>query len=345
MLLLIEQDFLSASGGQGQVMKNHISILKWTEDCLTSKGYSLQHSPEIIQETPWSNVFRFSTLKGDVYLKQPAPLLAQEAKIIQLLAHQFNANVPAVIAINDDLHCFLMNDAGCSLRKYLQAEYQPDLLCQSIKSFASFQRSTEDNIEPFFALEVPDWRLNKLPQLYEQIINQADFLKADGMTDEELQTLHDLSPQISEELKLLSEYNIPHTIVQPDFNTNNILICPDTNQFTFIDLGELAISHPFFSLHNFLYTATIHHGVKEKDAIWYQLQDACIENWLELGSKRQILNAFTLARKLWPIYSACVNYHFMYCVDLQALNTWYANKPNRLAGAFREYITDLQRNA
>ena len=74
------------------------------------------------------------------------------------------------------------------------------------------------------------------------------------------------------------------------------------------------------------------------DKTWYQLQDACIENWLELGTKEQLLKAFTLAKKLWPIYSACVNYRFMHCVNLQALNSWYADKPNRLAGAFRQYI-------
>jgi hypothetical protein len=319
-------------------MKNHISILKWATDWLIANGYSQQHSPEIIQETPWSNVFRLSTSNGDIYLKQPVPLLAQEAKILQLLAHQFKVNVPVVIAINDDLHCFLMKDAGLSLRKYLKTEFNPDLLCQSIKNFAAFQRSTENNIEPFFALDVPDWRLNKLPQLYEFIISQAEFLKADGMTEEELKILHDLRPKVSDELKTLSQYQIPETIVQPDFNTNNILISPDRNQFTFIDLGELAISHPFFSLHNFLYQATIHHGVKEKEETWRQLQDACIENWLEFGTKSQLLTAFILAKKLWPIYSACVNYHFMHCVDLQALNSWYANKPNRLAGVFREYI-------
>lgn len=319
-------------------MKNHTNIFKWAIDCLVSQKYSFEHLPEIVQETPWSNVFRFITSKGGIYLKQPAPLLAQEAKILQLLAHQFNASVPVVIAINDDLHCFLMQDAGISLRKYLKNEFHSNLLPQAIKAFTALQRSVENDIEPFLALKVSDWRLNKLPLLYEQIICQADFLKADGLTDEELQILHDLYPQISEEFKLLSEYNIPETMIQPDCNTNNILICPETNQFTFIDLGELAISHPFFCLHHFLYTATIHHGIKEMDKIWHQIQDACIENWLELETRERLLKAFVLARKLWPIYSACVNYRFMHCVDLNALNSWYANKPNRLAGAFRQYI-------
>ena len=116
-------------------MKKHINIIKWATDVLISKGYSPQYSPEIIQETPWSNVFRFSTSQGNIYLKQPVPLLAQEAKILQLLADQFNANVPVVIAINDDLHCFLMKDAGLSLRQYLKTAPHPDLLCQSIKKF------------------------------------------------------------------------------------------------------------------------------------------------------------------------------------------------------------------
>lgn len=320
-------------------MKNNVLIIQWARNILISKNYVLQYPPEIIQDTPWSKVIRFLTSKGHIYLKQPAPLLAQEAKILQLLADQFNASVPVVIAINDDLHCFLMKDAGISLRQYIKNDFRPDLLCQSIKAFTAFQRSTENNIEPFLALGLSDWRLNKLPQVYEKIINHVDFLKADGITDRELQILHDLSPKVSEEFKLLSEYNISETVVQPDFNTNNLLIRPDTHQLIFIDLGELAISHPFFSLHNFLHTATIYHEIKKEGVIWNQLQEVCIENWLESGRTRsQLMKVLKLTRSLWPIYSACVNYHFMHCVDLEALNSWYANKPNRLAKIFRQYI-------
>jgi len=58
-------------------MKKHSNIIKWATDLLISKGYLIQHSFEIIQETPWSNVFRFSTSKGNVFLKQPAPLLGR----------------------------------------------------------------------------------------------------------------------------------------------------------------------------------------------------------------------------------------------------------------------------
>lgn len=95
---------------------------------------------------------------------------------------------------------------------------------------------------------------------------------------------------------------ISETVVQPDLNTNNILISPETQQFTIIDLGELAISHQFFSLHNFLYTATIHHGVKEHDLIWHQMINACIENWLGLWPKAKFLDGYMLS-KLHAIHS------------------------------------------
>lgn len=319
-------------------MKDHSDIIGWAMASLESKHYSLSKQPELIQETPWSNVIRLSTKQGDFYLKQPAPLLATEASIVLYLAAQMNASVPQIVASSDELHCFLMKDAGISLRQFLCLGNREDFFCQAIKEFTAFQRSTEGYIKPLLQLGMPDWRLNQLPDLYKEIINDKDFLKADGVTESELDKLNYLYPLVVEQLQALSEYGIAETVVQPDFNTNNILINTATQRFTMIDLGELAISHPFFSLHNFLYTATIHHGIKEQDLIWQQMLDACIENWLDIRPKTKLLEGYALSRTLWPIYSACVHYHFMHCVDLKALNAWYGDKPQRLAKAFRHYI-------
>ena len=54
---------------------------------------------------------------------------------------------PGVIDINEDLHCFLMKDAGLNLRAYLKNEFQPDLLIQAIREFTEIQRSTEKHGE------------------------------------------------------------------------------------------------------------------------------------------------------------------------------------------------------
>jgi hypothetical protein len=326
--------------GVGNMLKidSHAPVIKWATDCLIAKGYSLQEPPEILLETPWSKVVRFSTSQYDVYLKQMPPAISLDPKIIQLLANQCQASVPVVIATNDSLNCFLMKDAGINLRAYLKTEFKPELLCQAIKDFTTIQRSTEYHIQSFLALGVPDWRLDKFSKVYDHIINQTDFLKADGMTDNELKILQDLSPKVAEQCELLFQYQIPETLVQLDFNSNNILFDPGTKKMTLIDLGEAVISHPFFSLHNFLYTATIHHGVKEGDQTYQQLQNACFENWLELATKKRLLEGFMLAKKLWPIYGAFGCYRLMKSIDIQAFRSWYANKPNRLADSFREYI-------
>lgn len=322
-------------------MSNQTYILKWATDCLVSKGYTIEQSPEIMLETPWSTVIRFVTSKGYLYLKQTPPAIFVEPTIIQILANQFQVNVPYVIAINNELHCFLMKDGGENLRAYLKTDFQPNLLCRAIKEYAAIQRSTEDHLAPFFALGVPDWRTAKLPLLYDHIINQEDLLKDDGMTDNELRALHDLRPQFLEQCEILLQYQIPETIAIYDINTNNVLIDLNTKKMTFIDLGEAVITHPFLSLHTYLHQAIIHHSVKEGDQVYCQLQDACFENWLGFATKNQLLEAFALAKKLWPIYSVLSMYRLINIIGLQAFKSFYAKRPNRMANFLKEYIKSV----
>lgn len=130
-------------------MGNQERILKWARDLLVANGYSVEKLPETVLSTPWSSVIRFSTLTGDIYLKQtpPSPYLSNEPKIIRLLSEKFYASVPDLIASNDDLHCFLMHDAGKPLREMLKVKFKPELLCEAIKQFATIQRSTEVSIQ------------------------------------------------------------------------------------------------------------------------------------------------------------------------------------------------------
>lgn len=319
-------------------MQDFNIFTKWATFCLASKGYAIQHSPEIVLSTPWSVVIRFSTSTEDFYLKQTPPAISAEPQIIKLLSEQFHASVPIVIAINEDLHCFLMHDAGKVLRDTLKEKFSPSLLCQAIKEYAAIQRSTEDNVEKFIKLGVPDWRLSKLPILYDQILKQRDFLKADGMTDKELQTLQGLRPKFLAQCESLSSYGIPETIGIPDFNDNNTLYDPNTRIMTFIDWGEASITHPFFSLYNIIEQSIIHHGIKESDTNHNKLQHACLEEWLGLVTEKRLLKAFNLSKQLRAIYDTLGYYRLMTSVDLQALNSYYANKPNRLAGHLRKYI-------
>lgn len=319
-------------------MNNQMPLLKWGTDCLVSQGYSIQQSPEMLLSTPWSTVIRFSTSVGNVYLKETAPFISLEPHIFKALAEKFNANVPVVIAINDNLHCFLTNDAGKPLRETLKAEFRPDLLCQAIIQFAEIQRATEVHIDTFIKLGVPDWRLDKFPVLYDQMISQTAFLNEEGITNKELEILQNLSPQFSSQCASLSNYGIPETLGFHDFHDNNILIEPNTKKMTFIDFGETAIIHPFFSLYTCLWQSMKHHGVMEGDSTYQKLQEACFENWLKFITKDKLLEVFILIKLLWSIYSALDCYRVMVGVDLQAYRSFYANRPSLLGKYLREYI-------
>ncbi len=323
-------------------MNTQLESINWATDFLRSKDYALLTAPAVVVETPWSIVVRFATNRGDIYLKQTPPALALEAKIIRLLAQQFHASVPTVLAEQEDLHCFLMQDAGITLRKYLQsvpeAEDEPDLLFKSIRNYTAVQRSVEMQVEAFLTLGVPDWRLDKLPQLYNAMLSDSELLIADGITDKELQTLQTLSPTFAEQCALLARYSIVETLVQQDFHTNNILIDPDTLKMTFVDLGETVITHPFFSLHTFLRQAITHHGVSQLDHTYSLLQQVYIEGWSKSAERYAILEAFMFSKKLWPIYSALGCYRLMKAVDLEAYETYYADRPNQLSGYIREYL-------
>ena len=215
-------------------------IIQWSYKYLSSHGYTLKSNlPENVQNTPWSYVIRFATTDGYIYLKQTPALLALEASIIQILRDQFHASVPKVIAHNAELNCFLMKDAGKSLREILKQKFDETLLCKAIDQFTSLQLAVADRVDIFLDMGVPDWRLDKLPDLYKELLSQKDILIADGLSEIEISELEKLLPKVSNLCKKLSGYSIKQSIVQPDFNDNNTLIDEISQKITIIDLGEI----------------------------------------------------------------------------------------------------------
>ena len=235
---------------------SHAETIEWAMKVLEKT----EINTEIIVQTPWSSVLRIKAGDEVFYLKITPQLIALEAKIIKIFRDQFCASVPAVVAHNAALRCFLMKDSGASLRSILKKKFDTDLLCKAIEQFTALQITVADHVDDFINIGVPDWRLNKLPDLYKTAIFQKDLLTADGPPEFEVKELEDLLPKITCLCERLSGYAIKQTIVQPDFNDNNTLIDHQSKAITIIDLGEISISHPFFSLLNCLHVikSTMH---------------------------------------------------------------------------------------
>ncbi len=290
------------------------------------------------------SVTRFLTSNGVVYLKQTPPALSIELKITEILYEKFHAPVPEIIDKNKDLSCFLMKDAGIPLREIQKSNFQPDLLTKTLQKYTNLQVAVQNNINSFLELGMPDWRLEKLPLLYQRMVNKEALLKREGLTTDELKALHKLHPIITAMCELLSNYQIPETLNHCDFHDNNVLIESDTNNLTIIDWGEVVISHPFFSLISFVSTSAYRYSITETDKIFIEWEDVCLENWLNLGVKSSLLGAFRLAKKLWPIYSALGYYRLMISSHssslVDELNEWFSIGRNkgRLAGYFRVFM-------
>jgi hypothetical protein len=291
-------------------------IIQWACKSLSSHGYTLKSElPENVQSTPWSYVVRFATSDGYLYLKHTPQLLALEASIIRILHDQFHVSVPEIIAHNTELNCFLMKDAGKPLREILKQQFDTALFCKAIDQFTSMQLAVADHVKIFLDIGVPDLRLDKLPDLYMQLLSQKEILIADGLLEKEISELEKLLPTVFDLCQKLSAYAIKPSIVQPDFNDNNTLIADISRDITIIDLGEIVISHPFFSLINCLQQAKKHHALTDKNNKYLQLMDACLKNYMIFESKKYLLDAFAIARILFFIYGALGNYRLMIACD------------------------------
>jgi len=291
-------------------------FIDWGKEYLLSHGYTLKNNlPENVKNTPWSCVIRYTTSDGNIYLKHTPNLLALEASIIQILHEQFHAFVPEVIAHNAELHCFLMKNAGRPLREVLKQQFDAALLCKGINQFTSMQLAVADHLNAFLEIGVPDWRLDKLPDLYMQLLSQKEILIADGLSEKEISELEKLLPKVSDLCRKLSSYSIKQSIVQPDFHDNNMLIDDISQNITHIDLGEIVISHPFFSLITCLKQAKRHHALTDEDDAYLQLTDACLINYMAFDSKDNIVEAFKIASVLIFIYGALSDYRLLKACD------------------------------
>ncbi len=231
----------------------HSTSIIWALNTLQRLGYVIQNpSPEVVLQTPWSQVYRFDTDQGYCYLKQVPPGLSLEPQVIHLLRESCGASVPVLIAENPQEHCFLMQDAGIPLREFFKQGFNTKLLTAAMHDYIDVQHKSISHLNRLLNLDASDWRVAKIPECYVELIQQESLLIANGLTKTELNQLSQLTPKLIEFCEQLSQYAIPDTFSHNDFHDNNLLIDLKTHKITMVDLGEVAITHPFFSLANML---------------------------------------------------------------------------------------------
>lgn len=293
------------------------TAINWAFNILQNLGYVIQNpTPEVVLQTPWSCVYRFDTNQGHCYLKQVPPGLSLEPQVINLLRENCAASVPLLIADNPHAHCFLMHDAGISLREYFKKNFDANLLITVIHDYIAVQRKSIPYLNRLLNLGASDWKVTNIPACYTRLISNRELLIADGLTDAEITQLLALTPKLVMLCEQLSQYPLPDTFSHNDFHDNNLLVDPNTQKITMVDLGEVAITHPFFSLLNIL------HHVKERcelpDDICQQLQQQALQPWLDYASPDQLLKVVSLIQQCSSVHRVLTEYRLLTGVEAQS---------------------------
>ena len=142
------------------------------------------------------------------------------------------------------------------------------------------------------------------------------MLKQDGLSGSDLQRLKNFYPNFVLLCTDLASFNIPQTLEHGDFQDNNILV--KNNKIILHDFGDATITHPFFSLASFLYSATRHHDIHENGHIYMLFFNSYMQPWQSFMSPQELLKAFNLAKKIGRFVFALSFSRIKSCEDIEA---------------------------
>jgi aminoglycoside/choline kinase family phosphotransferase len=291
---------------------------QWTRDQAEAAGLHLTGAIEPIKVVPSATVLRVETDQGALFFKAPMDSFAFEARLTASLAQWFPAKLPRVVAIDDIRGWMLIGDAGTTLKQMSQSQFEIDRWNTMLREFAALQQAVTEHVPLLLKMGVPDRRLAQLPDQLEALLNAEDRDAAlmldheDGVPAAALPELQAFVTTMRGLCAELATFNIPETLHHDDFHVGNVTLQND--QIVFIDWGESAIAHPFFSLMLALRYAKLVFNVD--DAQLHQMRDAYLQTWTTYAPLADLQRAFEIAAQLGA-----------FCRALTWLQVWRNVKP------------------
>ncbi|WP_232505488.1 aminoglycoside phosphotransferase family protein [Legionella clemsonensis] len=226
-----------------------------------------------------------------------------------------------------------------TLRHLFKEKVDPALLNTGVLNYTKIQRTVENKLPKLIALNIPDWRIGKIPLLYHGLIEQEEFLISDGLSKEEITALKNAYEFCTTLCKSLSKYQISETMNHCDFQDNNMVLNQKTGNISIIDWGETVITHPFLSLSGCLWNITYFHEIKPSDKIYEDFQRQWISPWLDMHQERDLLDALKITTQLTGIFAA-LGYKRMYVATMAQTRTVQQEHPGSVAGCLRSFLTE-----
>jgi hypothetical protein len=216
-------------------------VHEWIESALDHLGVDAAGEVEQSHIAPWSTAIRVPVDEGDLWFKANMPALACEAKVVEILGRTQPSSVPDLLAIDRDRGWMLTADAGVPLLEVLTRDRELRRWLDVLPRYAQLQLAAIADVGELLAAGVPDRRLDKLPQQYEELLGETP-----GLTPDELARLDRLRPRVRELCDQLAAYGIPETLQHNDLHDGQVFVRGD--DYRFLDWAEACISHPFLTM-------------------------------------------------------------------------------------------------
>lgn len=212
-------------------------VRAWVQERLGELGLTTTGPAEQPHVVSWSTVLRFPTDAGPVWFKANDGMLRHEAGLVTLLATRFPDRVPPLLAADPARGWMLMADAGMRLREVAAAERSLTRWYDVLDAVARIQLGTLDAVEEMLALGVPDLRLPRLVERYDDLVHRLDVPAR----------FRSATPYVAELVATLERDGIPAGLDHDDLHDGQVFL-GDGSRHLVLDWGDACITHPFFVL-------------------------------------------------------------------------------------------------
>lgn len=275
--------------------------IAWIDTELGARGRQRTGPVEVVHQRPWSTFIRIATDRGVVFFKAPAPPLSDfEAPLTEALSHWRPDITVPVIAIDLERGWFLSEEAGVTLRSAYPGHEQIDHWLKLLPSCAEMQIELAPRVPEILGFGVPDRRLEKLPQLYDDILDPANenlrVGQQPGLTADEYERLRVLAPHVETWCKELAGFGIPETLTHEEIHDANVLV--DGQRYLLADWSDSSVAHPFFAMVVMIRAAAYRLKLDEGGAEMRRLRDAYLEPFEKFAPRPRLLDALGRAWRL-----------------------------------------------
>lgn len=187
---------------------------------------------------PWSRVWRVPLRDGTLaWLKLCAPVQAFEPRLTATLDRRWPDRVVEVIDHDEERAWLLLADAGTPVGAFGNVA---DAWAAALPLYAELQTGEAAHAADHLDGGVTDRRLAVLPALYDDMLSRRLPLEPD-----EVDSLRRMAPAFAERCAALAG-SVPETVEHSDLHIGNVYV--RDGRILFLDWGDAAVSHPFFSL-------------------------------------------------------------------------------------------------